>query len=1396
MKRKLHLRNLLIILGVVAVLTIGAHFLHGYQVRRNADVFLEEARKAEERGEFDLAAGHLKRYLEYRPNDDQARGKYGFVLEQLAKAARTTKARRGLAQEAFRVYDDVLRGGAGDDDMRRRIVDLAIYLRQYSDASSYLEMLVEKAPADALLKLKLGQCREANSEYDVAAAWYRKALETDEKLIEAYLQLAYLERRHRANSKRADQLIEEMITRNSESHRAYLGRYRYLKDFGVQKAWQDALRAYRMAPKEADVVLARAESVLDDPDFAGISGYHEARRCLDQGVKDNPQDLRLHMALVRLDLRTGNYEQAGPSLRQAQKLVAQQDFELLWELAEGFIEIGDLTVASELAEHLRKMGRVPAAVLFLDGAILLKKEDWLGASKMLKEACGQLPELSPIKKKAHFALAQCYEKLGSPDQQLAECREALKLDPGFVPARMNEAAALQALGRHDEALEDLRIASTKSPRASLAYARLLLLQNLRLPKPQRKWEDVERVVSEVEQLSPSAPEPLVLRAEILAGQNLLADARKLLEQAVAKHGKEVILRTALADIALRERKGHEAKAILETARKELGDSVDLRLAEARVWTSQFNLGARDALKELEKDLDKLPDRDRLLIGLAEAYTRINAIEDAKGLWTDLAKRRPTDLRTRLLLLDLALQANDEDGIQQLIKELKRIEGDVEGTLWRYGEAVRLVRLAKRQNDLTMLKPARTLLDEAGRRRPGWSRVPLLRAQIDEMEERLEDAIQHYWQAIVTLGDAEPRASRRAIQLLYERQRYAEADKVFQQLILRTPFSSDLTRLGVDLALRSQRLDQAVDLAKQAVKADSTDYKDHLWLGQVLWAAERFDEAEASLRRALRLGEQAPETWIVLVQFLARTNQIAKAEALILEAKEKLPADQADLALGQCYEAIAQTGEADAHYRAALLRNPDDVLTLQTAANFYLRNRYFQKAEPHLRKLTDPRLKAAAETVAWAKMNLTIGMATEGRSLDLQEALVLIHKHLHAGGERARKLRAEAVTLASQPGARSEAIRLLEEMRTAEPLTAPDQFLLAQLYATVQDGKKFQETMVALLDSKDGKQARYIAPYIRALLQRKLPEEAGRWVPQLEAIDPSSFQTIELKARVFFAQERKTEVPTLIKNYAESPTAEVASAAALLDELNFPSPAEELYKLYVARSRQPRSALVYAQFLSRRNRLNEALEICERSWQDCPADAVAAVSAYVVRTGQADEEQTKKVERLMKIALDKRPHNSIVLLSLADLHDWQRRYGDMESICRTVLQRDPDNVQALNNLAWLISVKFGKHDEALQHINRAIKAAGPAPALLDTRGDIYLGKNELDLALQDFEEVVVQTPTPTRYYHLARAKFLAKKPDEAQAAFKKAKELGLTANTLHPLEREKYQQLLKDLAPNG
>ena len=60
-----------------------------------------------------------------------------------------------------------------------------------------------------------------------------------------------------------------------------------------------------------------------------------------------------------------------------------------------------------------------------------------------------------------------------------------------------------------------------------------------------------------------------------------------------------------------------------------------------------------------------------------------------------------------------------------------------------------------------------------------------------------------------------------------------------------------------------------------------------------------NEAFASVDRALELADNVPETWVALVAFLVETGGKKEAEAVIEQARKKLPADQAPLALAAC-----------------------------------------------------------------------------------------------------------------------------------------------------------------------------------------------------------------------------------------------------------------------------------------------------------------------------------------------------------------------------------------------------------------------------------------------------------------------------------------------------------------
>ena len=175
------------------------------------------------------------------------------------------------------------------------------------------------------------------------------------------------------------------------------------------------------------------------------------------------------------------------------------------------------------------------------------------------------------------------------------------------------------------------------------------------------------------------------------------------------------------------------------------------------------------------------------------------------------------------------------------------------------------------------------------------------------------------------------------------------------------------------------------------------------------------------------------------------------------------------------------------------------------------------------------------------------------------------------------------------------------------------------------------------------------------------------------------------------------------------------SAALLDELGQADGAEKMYRELAARSDRPESQLLLLTFLGRRNRVGEALDLCERAWQTCPPEAVAAASVALLRSEPTNPEHVQRVEARLEAAVGKGPETTALLLSLASLRDLQGRYDEAESLYRRVIAREPDNVQALNNLAFLLAVRGDRTSDAADLINHALDVFGPEAALLDTPG---------------------------------------------------------------------------------
>src|SRR5262249_26142230 len=284
--------------------------------------------------------------------------------------------------------------------------------------------------------------------------------------------------------------------------------------------------------------------------------------------------------------------------------------------------------------------------------------------------------------------------------------------------------------------------------------------------------------------------------------------------------------------------------------------------------------------------------------------------------------------------------------------------------------------------------ARAHLDAAAAARPGWITLHVARAELEERAGRTEPALNEYREAI-NRGDRSPRVVRRMVELLNKRQRFREAAQIIREMKRQAPLSEELQRLEVDVALRNHDASSAVQRALELVNPDSNDYRDALWLGQVLSeSGQRPEQAERHLRRAVELGQNVPETWVVLVEFLAARRRFEQAEAEIAKAQAKIPKEQADLALAQCYEAVGQSEAARRHYDLAVAAKPQDAAVLRSLAGFCVRNNQLAEAEPLLRRLAERQIAATDEDAAWARRNLAWVRAATGGREGLIEALGL------------------------------------------------------------------------------------------------------------------------------------------------------------------------------------------------------------------------------------------------------------------------------------------------------------------------------------------------------------------------------------------------------------------------
>ncbi|MCI0682563.1 MAG: tetratricopeptide repeat protein [Gemmataceae bacterium] len=1433
-RKTINVKFAAIVVGVFAILAAGAHLLHGYQVKRNARILFDQAQKAEERGDLARAIDYVRRYRGLAPHDDEALAKLGMLLADPA-IAKTRKQ----ALQAYFVLEQALRRQPGRDDLRRRVVILATHplLERPADALEHLARL----PVDGdkeLLGLR-GRCHELLGEYRQARASYQAALRLPDPAAHDFLRLAYLLRRQASAVQekaefedsigdvhaKADAVIAALLKAHGESFKAHLASAQYFREFvartdprkGQALVEAHLKQAWRLAPDEADVQLAWAELAQD-------KGEHdEARAVLQRGMQKHPTEWRMYQGLARLEMHCERPEAALTALRSGVDKLPQQ-MDLQWSLAHLLTHLGHFDDADAAIARLAREGLRQTELDYLQGRLHAAKEQWLPAARLLERAHPHLLTRADQHRdglainllvECNLVLARCYESLGDADRSVAAFGRVVTRAPQSVAGRLGLARMEWALGRLDNALREYGTLRqyAKPPTAAWTEAiQLMILRNLQRAQP--SWVEVDHLLKEAEQLKPLPVEVGLLRAEFLVAQQQFDKARTFLEQAHAnKQERPVEVWVGLANLEQRGGRADAALALLKEAEQVCGDLMELREARCRYWARRGGAEAPRALDQLGQGLEKFSRarQRRFWPTLADSYVQVGEAKRAELVWKQVAQRQPNDLGSRLAMFDLALRGQSDVLPAELVQEIKAIEGE-DGSLWRFCHAQQLIAQAQKSRDTTELHQATEHLATVASRRTSWGRVPVAQGQVNELLGNFDGAIAKYREAIM-LGVENPAVIRRVTQLLWTRGRFLEAEEMIQKLRGMGGTLRDLDRMEAEIALWKEDPIRALSLAEKAIPADSKDYRDHVWLGQIQWAAGKNREAEAELRRAVQLAPDIPDTWVPLVLHHARTGAKDKAKQAIAEARKALPKESARLALAQCFDAIGETDQAKQHYLEALAATPNDSTVLKNVAYFYLRRNDTREAKTYLSRLVQ--LKGLPpQQLAEAKRALALVLASAG---DYQQTVKALEQFgvVDGGSEKVAAMATERIadqraqililSVAQNPRQRRKGVTLLEDLMRRQQMSRDDRFLLAQLYDTVGEWPKAREQYLFLLTltqdafanatrNKPALQTEFanqLAAYCNALVRHDDLAQFNHWLPRLEELEPNNVRTIGLRAQLLAKQGRAEKGANNLMALAAKQDQLAGPVAVLLERIGQLKPAEDMFKRYVSQSPRPEAALALAEFYGRQHRPQDAFAVCQGALKTCRIEQVGASAVFVLYATRCNAEQQRQVAGWLQAGLTAKSNATALMTQLAAVRRLQSDHAAVIALYRKALEHDPNDTLTLNNLAWLLALKDQNASEALSLIQRAIELDGPQSEYLDTRAVAYLTLGDAENAVKDLDEAIAETPTAHRYFHLAQAHQLAQRGTAAAHALQRAKDLGLSEATVDPLELPAYRQIMND-----
>lgn len=740
-------------------------------------------------------------------------------------------------------------------------------------------------------------------------------------------------------------------------------------------------------------------------------------------------------------------------------------------------------------------------------------------------------------------------------------------------------------------------------------------------------------------------------------------------------------------------KKEDAEKLINQALEEYPASPQAQTAQARLLAAKGDSDA--AVQILKKALAKNP-------GYADAWNLLGTIEQSRN--------------------------NHEAAVKAFSKAIEARENNLGDRLSRAMSLIQLKKFDEAQKDLDKLK--RIIPQNTG--------VNYAQGLVYFSEEKLGDAQAAFEQA-ATSNNVNPLAFYFLGTINFVKGNLEQAESYSEQFLARAPGNVAGRKLAARIKLKLNKPEAVVELLQPVVKQFDTDVEAMNLLASALLKTGKTDEAIELLNKVATLEPDSAQAQMRLGAGLLMEGEQKKAAEYLEKAAKLDPENrQADILLvlnhmkqrdfdtalkvaqdfqkknpdsptpwnliGRVHLAAGNEAAAIEAFEQALKVSPGDPYALSTLAQLALKKKDYAGARQFYNRILAKHENHLATLIRLSVLD----------ALEKNEEQMVQH---------------------------------LQQAMEAHPEAAQPRLILARYYLTKGDPGK-AVTLLAPLDEKQKQTAPALKVMGMAQLQQKKYAEAKVTLEQLVTKAPKSAEAHYLLAQAYGGLNKAAQVEKELGKALElNPDyfqARLAHTRLLIQQKKIDEARKEFQKLKAAYPDNPDVMKLDAAFALADGDSQRALSIYEELLKKAPSTQ-NMLTLSVMKWRSGDKEGAIALQESW---VESHPKDKGALLALANSYLQEKRIDEVISIYEKVLQLDPNNIVALNNLAWYLNERDPK--KALAYAEKAHELAPKAPSILDTYAMALLANGDNTKALRMIERALDKAPkNPSMRLHYAR-----------------------------------------------